>query len=418
MDYTTKIFADPVNRWIFTHSPKDTYIVGGYIRDLLRGQMAEDKDFVLKGDVEQTAQKTAEMFGGKFMAFHNKQTFRVVLKEGNYIDFSALRNDIMRDLKSRDFTINAIAWSPGSGILSPDDYTQDIVNRVLRHISPQNFLDDPLRILRAYRLSAQLDLRIQSDTRSLLKKYSKRLMSVVPERITDELLKLMNSKNAFKYIALSAEDNVISRLLNVSNYDIEINLTLLKSYEKFLQKVCKLQNKNYINDYLNSEFSQGLKRRGFIRLYLLLRKHNKSELHPCATGSLADALHENMILRLSNRIIRSLRFMEKAESMCCGPLTDKRLYHIFRSAGDCVYDTAIIQSVIKSRRHFRIMTKAHEYVHKRKNILLSGLVIQKSLGIKPGRVIGEIKEKVFENHFRGNIRNRRDARDFIVRNFT
>ncbi|KPK00365.1 MAG: hypothetical protein AMK71_08430, partial [Nitrospira bacterium SG8_35_4] len=80
MDFAQKILTDPINKWVFDHSPKETYLVGGYIRDLLRGELPGDKDFVLKGDAEKTAKKAARMFGGKFIELQNKQTFRVALK--------------------------------------------------------------------------------------------------------------------------------------------------------------------------------------------------------------------------------------------------------------------------------------------------------------------------------------------------
>jgi tRNA nucleotidyltransferase/poly(A) polymerase len=418
MDIKKKILSDPLIKWVFDNSPKETYLVGGYIRDLLRGEMPEDKDFVLKGNAEKIAKKAAKMFGGKVIDLHNKQTFRVAPKGRMFIDFSALKNEIMVDLQSRDFTINAIAWSPGSGIMSPDKYMEDVENRMVRHIKPQNLLDDPLRILRAYRLAAQLDFKIQIDTRGLLEKYSKKIESAAPERITEELFKLLNCENALNYIKLCALDNVLSRLLLLTDDNIDINLHSIKAYDRFIQKYVNIHNRTDMNTYLSTELSQGLKKYGFIRCYLLLRKFNNKAQRTCSTGTRSEILKENNMLRFSTRIQKSLYYMERAESMCRGRITDRRLYQIFTNAGDCIRDIAIIQSIIKPSSHCRIITKAEEFLHKRNNTLINGRDIKKILGIDSGMVIGEIKEKVCENHFLGNIRNRRDAREFIIHNFT
>ena len=418
MDFKKKILSDPLNKWVFDHSPEETYLVGGYIRDILRGEEPEDKDFVLRGDAEKIGRKAARMFGGKIIALHNKQTFRVALKGRKFVDFSPLKNQIMNDLQSRDFTINAIAWSPGSGIMSPDNYIDDIKNRVVRHIKPQNLLDDPLRILRAYRLSAQLEFKIESATRMLLKKFSGKIESAAPERITEELFKLLNDKNAFNYVQLCAEDNVLSRLLYLSNCNIAINIDTIKTYDYLLQKYQGKNKRVDMNYYLCTELSQGLKRYGFIRFYLLLRKYNKKAQRIYYRGTASEIMSKNRMLRVSTRIRKSLCYMEKAESIFSGRITERRLYQIFRNAGDCIYEIAIIQSIMKPGSHRRFIDKAKEFLHTKNNTLLNGRDIIKILGLESGRVIGEIRDSVLENQFYGDIRNRREAREFIIRNFT
>jgi len=418
MDIRQKILSDPLNKWVFDNSPKETYLVGGYMRDLLRGETSDDKDFITKGDAEEIALEAAKKFDGKVIDLHNKQTLRVVLKEKRFIDFSALKNDLMDDLQSRDFTINAIAWSPSAGIMSPENCREDVENRVVRHIKPQNLLDDPLRIFRAYRLSAQLNFKIQFDTRRLLKKFSKKIESVAAERITEELFKLLNNKNALKYIKLCVEDNVLSRLVPLTNYNLDINLHTIDLCDKLLQECSHEKKRINMHDYLWTECSQGLRNFGFIRFYLLLRKFDEKAQRIYERGHLYNILNKCKILRISTRIQKSFCSMEKAESMCNGRMTDKRLYKIFRTAGDCIYEIAIVLAIKKTGSRSSIIDKAEEFVYKRNNTLINGHEIRKILGIESGRVIGEIKDRVFEHQFRGNIAKRREAREFIIRNFT
>jgi poly(A) polymerase len=418
MDMKKKILSDAVNRWVFNQSPKDTYLVGGYIRDLLRGETPEDRDFVLKKDAQEIARKAAKTFGGRVIDLHNKQTFRVSLKGGNFIDFSPLKNNIMHDLQSRDFSINALAWSPDSDMISPLHSAKDIEKRIIRHMNPQNLLDDPLRILRAYRLSAQLDFTILDATRRLLKNHSEKILSPAPERITEELFKLLNCDNAFYSLQLCAEDNVLSRIAMLSNYNININLHMIQALDRLIQKDSLKNKRIHILNYLQSELSQGLNRFGFIRFYLLMRKYSKQGKRLYNIESVSGILQKNNSIRVSSRIRKSFHSLEKSESLSSGRITDKRLYRTFRYAGECIYEIAIIQSIVNPRNLERLLRKADEFMHQRNKTLLNGRDIQKIAGTAPGIIIGEIKDRLLEHQFRGKIRNRHEAREFVIRNFT
>lgn len=413
-----KILSDAVNRWVFNQSPKDTYLVGGYIRDVLRGETPEDRDFVLKKDAEKIARKAAKKFGGRVIDLHNKQTFRVSLKGGTFIDFSHLKNDIMHDLQSRDFSINALAWSPDSDMISPLHSAKDIEKRIIRHINPQNLLDDPLRILRAYRLSAQLNFTILDATRRLLKKHSEKILSSAPERITEELFKLLNCENAFYFLQLCAEDNVLSRIAMLSHYNIDINLRMIQAFDRLIQKNSLKNKRIHILNYLQSELSQGLNRYGFMRFYLLMRKYTKQGKRLHNAESVSEILQKNSCFRVSSRIRKSFYSLEKAESLTSGRITDKRLYRIFRNAGECIYEIAIIQSITNPRSRDRRLRKAEKFLYERNKTLLNGRDIQKIAGTAPGMIIGEIKDKILEHQFLGKIRNRHEAREFVIRNFT
>lgn len=418
MDPGKKILSDPVNSWVFDQSPQNTYLVGGYLRDILRGKTSADRDFVLKGDIEGIGKKAAKAFGGKFIALHNRQTIRVAIKQHNFIDFTHLDNAIMDDLQRRDYTINALAWSPGSGVLAPDHAFRDIENGVIRHIRQRNLLDDPLRILRAYRLSAQMNFTILPDTRRLLKKYSKHLDSASPERITEELFKLLNSDKALNALTCSLIDNVLSRLVRLSIDNIVINLAHIADFETLLTQKSRILNQLNMFHHLMSNFSQGLSTSGFIRLFLLCRLDTQNVRYSEKRPTISETLNNSLLLRPSCKIGDSLRTLERVGAMSSCVLTNKILFEIFLIAGDCVYEAALLCILRKPRGCRRIIEKARDYMHKRNKPLINGNDIQKMLGRGPGREIGRIKEDVFRNHFLGKIRNQREAERFIMANFT
>ncbi len=86
MDISKTILSDPINKWVFFNAKKEAFLVGGYVRDLLRGHISKDKDFVLgfaygeKNAVENIAIETAKKFNGTFIILNPKKTYRVVLK--------------------------------------------------------------------------------------------------------------------------------------------------------------------------------------------------------------------------------------------------------------------------------------------------------------------------------------------------
>ncbi len=100
--------------------------------------------------------------------------YRVVLEDKtNYIDISELQGgSIEEDLKRRDFTINAIAYDlKNKEFVDITGGLDDIKNRILRHIKDENFEDDPLRILRAFRFAAVTGFEMSEELQAAIEKY-------------------------------------------------------------------------------------------------------------------------------------------------------------------------------------------------------------------------------------------------------
>jgi tRNA nucleotidyltransferase/poly(A) polymerase len=218
MDISKTILSDPVNQWAFYTSPGEIFLVGGYIRDLLRNQISNDKDYVLKKFAEEISRKAAMKFHGTFVPLKRGQTYRTVIKgKGKKpqvaLDFNILKSSINNDLKERDFTINAIAWAPQTGIIDPLNGQKDIKRGIIRSVRIKNLLKDPLRIIRAYRFSAELGFVIDRQTRKYLEQYGKKLIQVAPERITEEIFKIFNIQNSSRYLDKCYKDRVLGNVL-------------------------------------------------------------------------------------------------------------------------------------------------------------------------------------------------------------
>jgi putative nucleotidyltransferase with HDIG domain len=177
------------------------YLVGGAIRDAVLGQSSHDLDFVVAGDSLTTARKMADALGGAFFTLDEEfQVGRVVLAPEDAsrqeFDFVKLQGDtLIEDLRKRDFTVNAMAISLGDldELIDPLGGLEDLIHHRLKPCSQQSLISDPVRTLRAVRMSAKYQLVIPPETRKLIVEAVPKLGKVSVERLRDEFLKLLEA---------------------------------------------------------------------------------------------------------------------------------------------------------------------------------------------------------------------------------
>lgn len=428
MDISKKILSDPVNRWIFNNRKKDIFIVGGYIRDILLAKKTKDKDFVLKKNAKKIAIKTAKKINGTFITFRKGTIYRVVLKNKaglarqgqpvsefrEALDFSNLTTSINNDLMDRDFTINAIAWSPETGIIDPAGGMKDLKNNIVKVVRAKNLGKDPLRTIRAYRIAAELGFRIEKHTREKIKHYAHGLTNVAPERITEEFFKILSNHNSFKYLLELYKDKVLDKILStrdVGNSNIlSKKIKLLGNFDFFLKKECLKRSKGKkITAQLKAEISQGLNRLGLMRLALLLPGDSilpgRLKISKIINNALRD-IHNGY-----NEIV--LNHIKTKKKISLGELNKA-----FITAGDRVLETAMILSFITGKKLTLILKKADEFLKVKDKILLNGNDVQKLLKIEAGAVIGKILSSLKGQQLKGLIKTKAEARRWLADYFT
>ena len=177
------------------------YLVGGSVRDFVMGKPYLDRDIAIK-NAELFAKNLAEKLDATFITLDNEnKIYRIVLKDKeNYLDISELRGkSIEEDLKQRDFTINAIAYDlKEEKFIDILNGIEDIKNKQIRAIKEENFIDDPLRILRAFRFMATTGFEIDEESAKMLIKHKNLLSKPSKERIHDEIMKLFGGKYTSK----------------------------------------------------------------------------------------------------------------------------------------------------------------------------------------------------------------------------
>lgn len=204
----------------------EAYVVGGCVRDSILGRIPDDWDITTSAAPEQVKalfRRTVDtgLAHGTVTVMMEKEGFEVTTYrvDGEYEDgrhpkevtFTA---SLEEDLKRRDFTINAMAYNPSTGIVDLFGGLEDLENKLIRCVGNplERFTEDALRIMRAVRFSAQLGFQIEENTKNALGVLAPNLRHVSAERIQVELIKLLVSPHP-DYLRIAYETGVTKEFL-------------------------------------------------------------------------------------------------------------------------------------------------------------------------------------------------------------
>lgn len=193
------------------------WVVGGAVRDAALGREVADLDLAAAGDPGAVARAIAAALGEHaFELSAEFRTWRVVARQpGWQIDVTALRGgSIEDDLAARDFTIGAIAVPLASDeLIDPFAGLTDLAEKRLRAVSEESFKSDPLRLLRAPRLAAELALEIDQRTVALAQAAADRAAEPAGERQLAELRQLVGGPDPLRGLRLLGELGVMPVVL-------------------------------------------------------------------------------------------------------------------------------------------------------------------------------------------------------------
>ena len=187
----------------------EAFIVGGCVRDIIRGVVPKDWDIATSATPAQAKQLFTRTIDtgikhGTITVLISKQHYEVTTYriDGEYLDSRRpetvqFTGNIEDDLARRDFTMNAIAYNPARGFVDPFGGQEDIKRGIIRCVGEpvHRFKEDALRMLRAIRFSGTTGFTICGKTLDAVAELSQNLQNISPERIREEIGKLVTSPN-------------------------------------------------------------------------------------------------------------------------------------------------------------------------------------------------------------------------------
>ncbi|MBE6446868.1 MAG: multifunctional CCA tRNA nucleotidyl transferase/2'3'-cyclic phosphodiesterase/2'nucleotidase/phosphatase [Alphaproteobacteria bacterium] len=233
------------------------FLVGGAVRDSILKKSSNDHDYVVVGATVEDMIKMGFRCIGK--------SFPVFIKSGEQGEYALARREIKigkshtdfkfffskdvtleEDLQRRDFTCNAIAYDNElQQFIDPFGGIGDIKNKVLRVVDTVHFAEDPLRVLRLCRFSAQLDFDVDPLTMQIATKMTAdgELENLSAERIWAEIYKALQCRDFYKFLQVANQCGVIQRLFfsqKMSDAEIERfrNLNEFNGFVKISTLLC------------------------------------------------------------------------------------------------------------------------------------------------------------------------------------
>lgn len=197
------------------------FVVGGCIRNLIMRKDVQDWDIITNATVEEII----EVFRDYKVVPVGKRfgTLTIVINHINY-EVSTFKKDksltvpstLLEDLRHRDFSINALAWREGEGVIDYFNGVEDIKRKMIRGVENpiERIKEDPLRMLRAIRLACELDFEIDRITLQAIEDNSSLIKKVSVERIREELIKILISNSPKRGFQLLQQSGLLKHIFS------------------------------------------------------------------------------------------------------------------------------------------------------------------------------------------------------------
>lgn len=449
-DYSEKIEKEDALRVVSEIAQSadiQTYVIGGYVRDLLLGRPSKDVDFVCVGSGIALAQLVHKALGdnARLAVYKNFGTASIHYKDF-VLEFVGARKESYRsdsrkpivedgtledDQKRRDFTINAMSIglnkSDFGQLIDPFNGQEDLERQIVRTpLDPnETFNDDPLRIMRAIRFATQLVFDIEPDTFQAIMDYKDRLEIISMERISDELNKIILSpKPSYGFnllfhsgilkiifpemVALQGvkivdgqghKDNFYHTLGVLDNISLHTDNLWLR-WAAILHDIAKPATQRFSkkagwtfhgHEDLGAKWVPGI----FKRLKLPLNEKMKYvqklvRLHLRPIALVNEEVTDSAIRRL---LFEAGDDIDDLMTLCNADITSKNKEKVKRYKNN-FGDVAQKIKDVEARDHIRNF-----------NPPISGEEIIKTFDIKPSRVVGDIKAEIKEAILEGKIKN-------------
>jgi poly(A) polymerase len=458
----------------------EAYVVGGFLRDALLGRESHDVDVAVAADPLSLGRQLADALAGHFFPLHEEhKAGRIVLADSEAvrrIDLVPLRVDIEADLAQRDLTINAmavpveaLAGEQQPSIIDPYGGRRDLAEGIVRMVRPETFRADPLRLLRAVRLGAELGFTVEPQTAAVMAENAPLLSQAAPERQRDELMHILATPRAAPGLRLADELGLLEPLVpevtatrgeeqpkehqwDVFDHSLETVAALdvlLGSEEPADGRWARLWRELWekmeefpaVGEHFQEEVSEGHTRVALLKLAALLHDIAKPETrtidenermrffgHAQAGAARAAAVARR--LRFSRAEVRQTEAMVKEHLRPLqiardGPPSRRALYRYFRDTGEAAIDVLFLSladhlATVGPRldwddwqAHLNVVGFILAWRFQEElaapSRLVTGHDLMDALGLAPGPLVGRLLEAVQEAQAAGEVTTREQA---------
>ncbi|MBM3403731.1 MAG: HD domain-containing protein [Bacteroidetes bacterium] len=423
------------------------FVIGGYVRDAFMGRECKDIDFVVLGDGLAFAKRVAEEMKIKKEAKYFKNFGTAMIRDGDWIfEFVGARKEsyhpesrnpevesgsLEDDFSRRDFTVNAMAFDLREEfygeLLDPFNGIQDLHDGLLRTpLDPDvTFSDDPLRMMRAVRFATILWFTIVPECAASIINQADRIRIVAPERISEELNKIILSAHPGKGLRLLDEFGLLKHILP-EMIDLKITEYVGGKGHKdnFRHTLEVLDNISRVSDNLWLRWAAILHDIGKPPT----RKYMEGtgwtfHAHDFRGAKMIPAIFRRLRLPLND----PLRYIQKLVSLHLRPIvlsedivTDSAIRRLLFEAGDDIDDLmTLCEADVTSKNPQKVRTYLENFKLARQKLKeieekdrlrnwqppVSGDVIMKTFNLQPSREVGIIKEAITEAILEGKIHN-------------
>ena len=395
------------------------YVVGGSVRDLILNREVKDWDFT----TNLTPDEMKKLFPKNSFCENNFGTFSVVLKSGEIFEITTFRTEknysdsrhpdkvewgksLEEDVMRRDFTINAMAADTEGEVVDYYSGIDDLQKGIIKTVGEADlrFQEDGLRMIRAVRLASQLGFIIEENTFESIIRNAKLINKISGERIRDEIFKILLTNKPADGIKLLKNSGLLAEIMPETLKGVDMvqrghhifdvwnhNLEALNNCES-LDPITRLAS--FLHDVGKP----------------VVAKENGSENtfynHEVVGSRIAVAIGKR--LKLSNKELDQLFKLVRWHMFTTEDIqTDKAVRRFIRNV-----TPEYLNEMIALRRADRVGSGAKETswrwekfkerlveVQKQpfaiKDLKINGVDVMTVLGIKPGRKVGEVLEKIF-----------------------
>lgn len=432
----------------------DIYMVGGSVRDTLLDRKVSDYDFAVKDEFDLMARLFADEVDGSYIEIHS-DVARVVV-EGVVFDFCKFKGEnIHEDLKKRDFTINSLAIDLLSGgKIDAVNAMEDLNKKIIRMTYEDAFKDDPLRMLRAFRIKGQLGFNIEEKTLGYISKQAKELSGVSSERVIAELFKIFSMDNSLEILEEMEESGILEVIFPFISEMKRIGKCKYHAVDAFTHSKLALEFlEKEIRTLFHSKWGKKIEEHllenigGFSRLTILkvgtfLHDMGKPDAYKNDNGKVSFKMHDKLgaekfvifskELNISKKQVEIIKAIIEGHMRILGMFkqnsSKSAMYRFFREYRENSIDIIIcsLYDVLSTRSLIDESGESIRYREFISNLIdiyfsdflipspIDGMDVINTLGIK-GVEIGKILDAVREEVFNGRIKNKNEALSFIER---